>query len=40
VRHNLEALAARRSWLGAGLADYALFVQPLGKASQFVLAGS
>ena len=40
LRHNLEALASRRRWLGAGLVDYALFAKPLGKASQFVLATS
>ncbi len=40
LRHNLEALASRRRWLGAGLVDYALFAKPLGKASQFVLANS
>lgn len=40
LRHNLEALASRRRWLGAGLVDYALFAKPLGKASQFVHAGS
>ncbi|HLY80752.1 MAG TPA: glycosyltransferase family 2 protein [Caulobacteraceae bacterium] len=38
LRHNLEALASRRRWLGAGLIDFALFAKPLGKASQFVLA--
>jgi len=40
LRHNLEALASRRRWLGAGLVDFALFAKPLGKASQFVLADS
>ena len=40
LRHNLEALASRRRWLGAGLVDYALFAKPLGEASQFVTAGS
>lgn len=40
LRHNLEALASRRRWLGAGLVDYALFAKPLSKTSQFVLAGS
>ena len=34
VSHNLEALASRRRWLGAGLVDYALFAKPLGKATQ------
>jgi glycosyltransferase involved in cell wall biosynthesis len=38
LHHNLEALASRRRWLGAGLVDYALFAKPLGKASQFRLA--
>jgi hypothetical protein len=36
LRHNLEALASRRRWLGAGVVDYALFAKPLGKAAQFV----
>lgn len=40
LRHNLEALASRRRWLGAGLVDYALFAKPLGKASQFAPAHS
>jgi glycosyltransferase involved in cell wall biosynthesis len=39
VRHNLEALDARRRWLGAGFVDYALFAKPLSKASQLVFAG-
>jgi len=39
VRHNLEALASRRRWLGAGLIDYALFAKPLGKAAQLIVAG-
>jgi glycosyltransferase involved in cell wall biosynthesis len=38
LRHNLEALASRRQWLGAGFVDYALFAKPLVKASQFRLA--
>ena len=37
LRHNFEALASRRRWLGAGLVDYALFAKPLGKASQFMI---
>jgi glycosyltransferase involved in cell wall biosynthesis len=40
VRHNLEALASRRRWLGAGVVDYALFAKPLGKAGQLLTAGS
>ena len=36
VSHNLEALASRRRWLGAGLVDFALFAKPLGKATQLV----
>jgi hypothetical protein len=40
VRHNLEALASRRRWLGAGPIDYALFAKPLGKAAQFMVAGA
>lgn len=40
VDHNLEALAARRRWLGAGLADYALIAKPARKIGQFLkLAG-
>lgn len=39
LRHNLEALASRRRWLGAGLVDYALFAKPLGKAAQLIVAG-
>jgi hypothetical protein len=34
IRHNLEALAARRCWLGSGLIDYALFAKPLRKIDQ------
>ena len=40
LQHNIEALASRRRWLGAGFVDYALFAKPLGKASQIVFAGS
>ncbi len=32
---NLEALASRRRWLGAGPVDYALVAKPLGKLGQF-----
>jgi len=39
LQHNFEALSSRRRWLGAGFVDYALFAKPIGKASQFVLAG-
>jgi glycosyltransferase involved in cell wall biosynthesis len=39
IDHNLEALASRRRWLGAGVVDYALFAKPLSKASQFVGVG-
>jgi glycosyltransferase involved in cell wall biosynthesis len=35
VRSNLEALGARRKWLGSGLIDRALLAKPLGKLSQF-----
>ncbi|MEM8750427.1 MAG: glycosyltransferase family 2 protein [Pseudomonadota bacterium] len=35
IDHNLEALRARRKWLGAGLVDYALFAKPLGKIGQY-----
>jgi len=37
VRHNLEALAARRRWLNSGLVDYALVAKPLRKLGQFRL---
>jgi glycosyltransferase len=36
IRHNLEALASRRKWLGAGIVDYATFAKPLRKMSQFI----
>jgi len=39
LRGNLEALRARRRWLGAGLIDAALIAKPLGKVGQF-LAGA
>jgi glycosyltransferase involved in cell wall biosynthesis len=39
LHHNLEALRARRKWLGAGLVDYALFAKPARKLAQFVLPG-
>ena len=35
VRHNLEALAARRRWLKAGLVDWALIAKPASKIRQF-----
>ena len=35
VRHNLEALAARRRWLKAGLVDWALIAKPASKITQF-----
>jgi glycosyltransferase involved in cell wall biosynthesis len=37
VSHNLEALASRRRWLGAGLVDFALFAKPLGKTPQLLV---
>ncbi len=37
VSHNLEALASRRRWLGAGLVDFALFAKPLGKTTQLLV---
>ena len=39
LRHNLEALASRRRWLGAGPIDYALFAKPIGKMAQFLVPG-
>ncbi len=35
VRHNLEALAARRRWLNSGVVDWALFAKPASKITQF-----
>ena len=35
VRHNLEALAARRSWLNSGLVDWTLIAKPASKVTQF-----
>ena len=37
INHNLEALASRRRWLGAGIVDYATFAKPLRKVSQFIV---
>jgi glycosyltransferase len=39
LRGNLEALRARRRWLGSGLVDAALLAKPLSKVGQF-LAGT
>ncbi|PZF78784.1 glycosyltransferase [Aestuariivirga litoralis] len=39
VRHNLEALAARRRWLRAGLVDWALVAKPASKLRQFAGVG-
>ncbi len=36
VKHNMEALAARRRWLGAGPVDRALVAKPLRKVGQFI----
>jgi glycosyltransferase involved in cell wall biosynthesis len=36
IRHNLEALSARRRWLNAGLVDWALLAKPASKITQFV----
>lgn len=36
VNSNLEALRARRRWLGSGLVDRALIAKPLGKVGQFL----
>ena len=35
VRHNLEALAARRRWLKSGIVDWALIAKPASKLTQF-----
>ena len=37
LKHNHEALMARRRWLAAGPIDYALFAKPLRKVSQLSL---
>jgi glycosyltransferase involved in cell wall biosynthesis len=39
VRHNLEALAARRRWLKSGVVDWALFAKPASKITQFARFG-
>ncbi len=39
IHHNLEALDARRRWVGAGAIDYAFFAKPLRKLGQFVRGG-
>ena len=36
ITSNLEALRARRRWLGSGLIDTALLAKPLGKIGQFI----
>jgi glycosyltransferase involved in cell wall biosynthesis len=36
LRGNLEALRARRRWLGSGFIDAALLAKPLGKVGQFL----
>lgn len=38
VRHNLEALRARRRWLAAGVVDWALLAKPASKLRQFAAA--
>lgn len=35
IGHNLEALRARRRWLGSGPLDYALVAKPMRKLGQF-----
>lgn len=35
VRHNFEALAARRRWLKSGMVDWALIAKPASKINQF-----
>lgn len=35
LRHNLEALSARRRWLKSGLVDWALVAKPASKLAQF-----
>ncbi|ORE90773.1 glycosyltransferase family 2 protein [Acuticoccus yangtzensis] len=39
VRHNLEALSARRRWLGGGPVDRALVAKPLRKVGQLFAKG-
>jgi glycosyltransferase involved in cell wall biosynthesis len=40
LRHNFEALSARRRWLNTGFIDYALFAKPARKIGQFFNAVS
>jgi glycosyltransferase len=35
LRHNLEALSARRRWLKSGVIDWALVAKPASKITQF-----
>lgn len=37
IEHNVEALLARRRWLGAGVLDAALFAKPARKLHQFLV---
>lgn len=39
IHHNLEALQARRRWLGTGLVDFALIAKPARKIGQFLTPG-
>jgi glycosyltransferase involved in cell wall biosynthesis len=39
LRHNLEALEARRRWLKTGMVDWALFAKPASKITQFSYFG-
>ena len=39
IHHNLEALRARRRWLGTGLVDFALIAKPARKIGQFLPPG-
>ena len=40
IRHNLEALRARRRWLGTRHIDYALFAKPVRKIGQLFTRNS
>ena len=35
IKHNLEALSARRQWLKSGIVDWALVAKPVSKITQF-----
>ncbi|MER9019307.1 glycosyltransferase family 2 protein [Mesorhizobium sp. M0898] len=40
INHNMEALRARRRWLGSGIVDYALVAKPARKLGQLVFTNA